>query len=40
VERVLQKAGALQESPLLKMYRTDADALQAFAAITPIPSEA
>jgi sulfate permease, SulP family len=40
VERVLQKAGALQESPLLKMYRTDADALQAFSAITPMPSEA
>ena len=32
VERVLQKAGELRESPLLKMYRTDADALQAFSA--------
>jgi SulP family sulfate permease len=32
VERVLQKAGELQDSPLLKMYRTDADALQAFSA--------
>jgi SulP family sulfate permease len=31
VERVLQKAGALGEGPLLKMYRTDAEALQAFA---------
>jgi SulP family sulfate permease len=31
VERVLQKAGALQESPLLKMYRTDTEALQALA---------
>ena len=32
VERVLLKAGELQDSPLLKMYRTDADALQAFSA--------
>jgi sulfate permease, SulP family len=31
VERVLRKAGALQESALLKMYRTDAEALRAFA---------
>jgi sulfate permease, SulP family len=31
VERVLQRAGALQEGPLLKMYRTDAEALHAFA---------
>jgi SulP family sulfate permease len=31
VERVLQKAGALVESPLLKMYRTDTEALQALA---------
>ena len=31
VERVLQKAGALVESPLLKMYRTDNEALQALA---------
>ena len=30
VERVLDKAGALQESPLLKMYRTDADAFLDF----------
>jgi SulP family sulfate permease len=28
VERVLQRAGVLEESPLLKLYRTDADALQ------------
>ena len=32
VERVLLKAGERQDSPLLKMYRTDADALQAFSA--------
>ncbi|HSH89094.1 MAG TPA: SulP family inorganic anion transporter [Ramlibacter sp.] len=30
VERVLRKAGALYEDPLLKLYRTDAEALQAF----------
>lgn len=30
VERVLEKAGALDPSPLLKMYRTDTEALQAF----------
>lgn len=30
VERVLEKAGALDPGPLLKMYRTDTEALQAF----------
>lgn len=30
VERVLERAGALQDGALLKMYRTDAEALQAF----------
>jgi sulfate permease, SulP family len=39
VERVLQKAGALQESPLLKMYRTDALALHAFAGLPPVRTE-
>jgi sulfate permease, SulP family len=34
VERVLRKAGALNESPLLHMYRTDAEALQAFERIS------
>ena len=33
VERVLRKAGALGEGPLLKMYRTDAEAMQAFAKV-------
>jgi SulP family sulfate permease len=33
VERVLRKAGALYESPRLAMYRTDAEALQAFEAL-------
>ena len=31
VERVLQKAGTLHATPLLRMYRTDAEALQALA---------
>ncbi|ROZ72161.1 SulP family inorganic anion transporter [Ramlibacter sp. WS9] len=35
VERVLRKAGALYDSPLLAMYRTDADALHAFGQISP-----
>ncbi len=35
VERVLLRAGVLQESPLLKMYRTDTDALLAFERIGP-----
>jgi SulP family sulfate permease len=30
VEQVLQRAGALNEDPLLRMYRTDVDALLAF----------
>ncbi|MDP3759161.1 MAG: SulP family inorganic anion transporter [Ramlibacter sp.] len=37
VERVLQKAGALYDSPLLAMYRTDAEALQAFGRLTREP---
>jgi SulP family sulfate permease len=35
VERVLLKAGALGESPLLKMYRTDTEALLAFGRLGP-----
>ncbi|MBX3657302.1 MAG: SulP family inorganic anion transporter [Ramlibacter sp.] len=34
VERVLRKAGALNDDPLLRLYRTDAEALQAFG--TPL----
>ena len=30
VERVLQRSGALEEGPLLRMYRTDVDAVLAF----------
>lgn len=33
VEQVLRRAGALQESPLLQMYRTDTDALLALASL-------
>ncbi|MDB5957400.1 SulP family inorganic anion transporter [Ramlibacter sp.] len=35
VERVLQRAGVLEESPLLKMYRTDTEALLAFGRLSP-----
>ncbi|MEO7391823.1 MAG: SulP family inorganic anion transporter [Ramlibacter sp.] len=35
VERVLRKAGALDQGALLGMYRTDAEALQAFAQLDP-----
>ncbi|RYF15539.1 MAG: SulP family inorganic anion transporter [Comamonadaceae bacterium] len=34
VERVLEKAGALQAGPLLKMYRTDTEALLAFGRLS------
>ena len=34
VERVLEKAGALQAGPLLQMYRTDTDALVAFGRLS------
>ena len=34
VERVLEKAGVLSESPFLKLYRTDAEAVQAFGELT------
>jgi SulP family sulfate permease len=35
VERVLEKAGALEPGPLLKTYRTDTDALLAFGRLSP-----
>jgi SulP family sulfate permease len=35
VERVLDKAGALKDGPLLKMYRTDTEALLAFGRLSP-----
>lgn len=35
VENVLRKAGALEDGPLLKMYRTDTEALLAFGRLSP-----
>jgi sulfate permease, SulP family len=35
VEKVLLKAGALDEGPLLKMYRTDTETLLAFGRLSP-----
>lgn len=35
VEKVLRQAGALDEGPLLAMYRTDVDALLAFGRLSP-----
>jgi len=35
VEKVLRHAGALEEGPLLAMYRTDVDALLAFGRLSP-----
>jgi SulP family sulfate permease len=35
VESVLRKAGALDASPLLHMYRTDSEALLAFGRLSP-----
>jgi sulfate permease, SulP family len=35
IETVLRKAGALDDSPLLHMYRTDAEALLAFGRLSP-----
>ncbi|MEP6824205.1 MAG: SulP family inorganic anion transporter [Ramlibacter sp.] len=35
VERVLKKAGALEDGPLLRMYRTDVETLLAFGRLSP-----
>lgn len=35
VEQVLRKAGALEEGPLLRLYRTDVEALLAFGRLSP-----
>ncbi|AEG94210.1 SulP family inorganic anion transporter [Ramlibacter tataouinensis] len=35
VEQVLRRAGALHDSPLLRMYRTDVEALLAFGRLSP-----
>ena len=37
VETALRRAGELQDSPYLQLYRTDAEALQALAQLTPQP---
>ena len=39
VETALRRAGELQESVNLKLYRTDADALVALAQLTPLPND-
>jgi sulfate permease, SulP family len=40
VERVLRKAGELEEGPLLHLYRTDGEALLAFGRVGAKPSDA
>ncbi len=39
VEQALKRAGELPANPLLKMYRTDADALQALRQLEPEPQD-
>jgi len=39
VESALRRAGELQDSPHLKLYRTDAEALQALKALDPLPAD-
>ncbi|MGV1044635.1 SulP family inorganic anion transporter [Limnohabitans sp.] len=39
VETALRRAGELPANPLLKMYRTDADALQALRQLAPLPDD-
>ena len=39
VETALRRAGELPESPLLRLYRTDAEALQALRALEPLPHD-
>lgn len=39
VETALKRAGELHASPWLKMYRTDADSLQALAQLAPLPND-
>jgi SulP family sulfate permease len=39
VETALKRAGELPANPLLKMYRTDADALQALRQLAPLPDD-
>jgi SulP family sulfate permease len=39
VEQALKRAGELPANPLLKMYRTDTDALQALRQLAPLPDD-
>lgn len=39
VETALRRAGELGEGPFLKMYRTDAEALQSITALDPLPAD-
>jgi SulP family sulfate permease len=39
IETALRRAGELQDSPYLHLYRTDAEALQALARLTPLPDD-
>jgi SulP family sulfate permease len=39
VENALHRAGELHEGPFLKMYRTDAEAIQALKALDPLPAD-
>ena len=39
VETALRQAGELGDGPLLKMYRTDAEALQALRQLAPLPDD-
>ena len=39
VETALRKAGELTDGPFLKMYRTDAETLQALARLVPLPND-
>jgi SulP family sulfate permease len=39
VENALHRAGELNEGPFLKMYRTDAETLQALKALDPLPDD-
>jgi SulP family sulfate permease len=39
VEAVLRRAGELTDSPLLKLYRTDADALAALGQPVAVPAD-
>lgn len=39
VETALRRAGELPEDPLLRLYRTDAEALQALRQLAPLPND-